>query len=626
MNQNLGDATLHFKGDTKDLEQKTKGLSSSVKSALSGVASTVGGVFATAFSTATAMVTTLTKKAVSSYADLEQNIGGVETLFKQSADKVIKNAQRAYKTAGVSANKYMETVTSFSASLLQSLDNDTEKAVEYSDRAIVDMSDNANKMGTNIEMIQNAYQGFAKQNFTMLDNLKLGYGGTRGEMERLIEDANKVKLAHGEMADLSIERFSDITEAIHIIQTEMGITGTTAKEAESTITGSISALKGAFDNFLNGSGGIDELVDSAFTVIDNLSNAFVKLVPNLVDGLVKGLKKMVPKIPELIKSLLSSPFMEGILELTEGIAEELPVIVETLITSAIEVVNSLAEQLPTLLPKIIDAIIDGLLKLLDNIDLLIECGYKLILGLIQGLGNALPRVIEKAPEILMKLIEGLISNIGMIIEYAPQIVVALVQGIVGALGKIFDVGKEILKKLWEGIKSLFSWIWDNATSIAGQIWQGIKDGIGNAWDNIVEIGKNIIRGIWEGIKGMWDWFWDKVGGFFGGLWDGVKDFFGIGSPSKLMADTVGKWIPAGVAVGIEGNTAPLENAIDNMDNLIASSFDMQPDISSLGSTYSPNTTIIVNNNMEVDPLGQLVNNVKTFSGGAKNDYNWGAGA
>lgn len=167
MNQNLGDATLHFKGDSKDLEQKTKGLSSSVKNALGGVASTVGGVFATAFSTATAMVTTLTKKAIQSYADLEQNIGGVETLFKQSADKVIKNAQRAYKTAGVSANKYMETVTSFSASLLQSLEGDTEKAVEYSDRAIVDMSDNANKMGTSIEMIQNAYQGFAKQNYTI---------------------------------------------------------------------------------------------------------------------------------------------------------------------------------------------------------------------------------------------------------------------------------------------------------------------------------------------------------------------------------------------------------------------------------------------------------------------------
>jgi phage-related protein len=171
---NGGKVIYHFEGDTKDLEEKSKSIGSTVKGALSGIGKTVGCVFATAFTTATGMITTLTKKAIDSYADLEQNIGGVETLFKNSADKVIKNSQRAYKTAGVSANKYMETVTSFSASLLQSLEGDTEKAVEYSDRAIVDMSDNANKMGTSMEMIQNAYQGFAKQNYTMLDNLKLG--------------------------------------------------------------------------------------------------------------------------------------------------------------------------------------------------------------------------------------------------------------------------------------------------------------------------------------------------------------------------------------------------------------------------------------------------------------------
>lgn len=621
---NGGKVIYHFEGDTQDLEQKSKNVASTVKNAFSGLGKTVGGVFATAFSTATAMVTTLTKKAIQSYADLEQNIGGVETLFKQSADKVIANSKKAYKTAGVSANKYMETVTSFSASLLQSLDGDTEKAVEYSDRAIIDMSDNANKMGTSIEMIQNAYQSFARGQYQLLDNLKLGYGGTRGEMERLIEDANKVKLAHGEMADLSIESFADITEAIHIIQNEMGITGTTQKEAEETITGSLNALKGAFDNFLNGSGGVEELVDSAVIVVGNLSNAFLKIVPQLAQGLTQAIKKLIPQIPGIIKTLLPT-LLKSILDLTKGIASELPSIVQSLIDTAVEVVNQLAQELPTLLPKIIDAIIDGLLKLLDNIDLLIECGYKLTLGLIQGIGNALPRIIEKAPEILMKLIEGLISNIGMIIDYAPQIVVALVQGIVGALGKIFEVGKNIISKLWDGIKSLFGWIWEKATSIAGQIWQGIKDGIGSAWEKIKEIGASIIRGIWEGIKGMWDWFWGKVGDFFGDLWGSVKDFFGVGSPSRLMADTVGKWIPAGVAVGIEGNVKPLENAIDNMDNLIASSFDMQPDITSLGSSYSPSTTVIVNNNMEVDPLGQLVNNVKTFSGGAKNDYNWGAG-
>lgn len=620
MNQNLGDATLHFKGDNKDLEQKTKGLNSSVKNALSGVASTVGGVFATAFSTATAMVTTLTKKAIQSYADLEQNIGGVETLFKNSADKVIKNAQRAYKTAGVSANKYMETVTSFSASLLQSLDGDTEKAVEYSDRAIVDMSDNANKMGTSIEMIQSAYSAFAKQNFTLLDNLKVGYGGTRGEMERLIEDANKVKLAHGEMADLSIESFADITEAIHIIQNEMGITGTTQKEAESTITGSLNALKGAFDNFLNGSGGVEELVDSAVTVIGNLSNAFLKIVPQLASGLTQAIKKLIPQIPGIIKILLPT-LLSSILDLTEGIASELPSIVETLMTTAIEVVNQLAEELPTLLPVIIDSIIEGLLKLLDNIDLIIECGYKLILGLIQGVGNALPRVIEKAPDILMSLISGLIFSMGMVIEYAPQIIVALVQGIVGALGKIFELGGQIIGKLWDGITSFFGWLWDNVKSIPGKIGDAILSGISALWD----VGKAIVEGVWDGISGAFDWLWDKVCDFFGGIVDGVLDFLGIGSPSKLFADEIGQWIPKGLAVGIEANTDSVQKAIDDMNDIVVSSFDLQPDVAGISSTYSPNTIVNVYSNYEVDPLGQVVSNIKTYSGGAKNDFNYGGG-
>ena len=203
----------------------------------------------------------MTKSALDSFASLEQNIGGVETLFKDSAQKVIDSAENAYKTAGLSANAYMETVTSFSASLLLSLGKDTEKAADYADRAIIDMSDNANKMGTSMEMIQNAYQGFAKQNYTMLDNLKLGYGGTASEMYRLLQDAANLNEEFASTAKFSMDskghleaNFADITEAIHIVQTEMGITGTTAKEASETISGSIASAKGAFDNFLNGTG------------------------------------------------------------------------------------------------------------------------------------------------------------------------------------------------------------------------------------------------------------------------------------------------------------------------------------------------------------------------------------
>lgn len=612
---NGGKVIYHFEGDTKDLEQKTKGIGSTVKGALSGVAGTVGGVFATAFATATAMVTTMTKKAIDSYADLEQNIGGVETLFKDSAGRVIENSKKAYKTAGMSANQYMETVTSFSASLLQSLGGNTEKATEYADQAIIDMSDNANKMGTSMEMIQNAYQGFAKQNYTMLDNLKLGYGGTKTEMERLLADAEKISGIH-----YDISSYADITQAIHVIQENMGITGTTAKEAEQTITGSINALKGAFNNFLNGSGGIDEVVNSAVTVVGNLSNAFIKIVPQLTDGLVKAVEKLLPQVPILIKKLLPT-FLKAILDLTKGLASELPSFIQTIISSVIEVVNSLAQELPTLLPVIIDAIINGLLTFLDNIDDVVECGLKLILGLIQGISTALPTLVERGPEILEKLIFGLISSIGMIIEYAPQIIFALVQGLYSAFNKIDEVGKQVISKLWEGIKSMFGSLWSWVKQIPSNIINSIKADIGGMRD----VGADMIRGLWEGIKSVKDWIWRKISGFFSGIVDKVKDFFKIGSPSKLFADDIGQWLPKGLAVGIEANTNSVQKAIDDMNDIVTGSFNLQPDITSLGSSYSPETTVIVNNNMKFDPLGQVVSNIKTYSGGAKNDFNYGGG-
>ena len=250
---------------------------------IGGVAKTVGKVTAVGLGVASTAVVALGKSAIGAYANYEQLVGGVETLFKDSADTVIKNASKAYRTAGLSANEYMETVTSFSASLLQSLGGDTVKASEMADMAITDMSDNANKMGTSMEMIQNAYNGFAKQNFTMLDNLKLGYGGTKEEMQRLLADAEKLSGIH-----YDISSFSDITEAIHVIQTELDITGTTAKEASSTISGSLSMVKSSWANLVTGMTSdsadfgtlIDEFVNSVSTAGENL----IPRVSKILDG------------------------------------------------------------------------------------------------------------------------------------------------------------------------------------------------------------------------------------------------------------------------------------------------------------------------------------------------------
>ena len=259
----------------EDTATKASGLGDKIKNGLGTAGKLAGGMVVAGLAAAGAGVVSLTKQAVSNYAEYEQLVGGVETLFKDNADTVQEYAANAYKTAGLSANEYMETVTSFSASLLQSLGGDTAEAAKVADMAIIDMSDNANKMGSDMTSIQNAYQGFAKQNYTMLDNLKLGYGGTKEEMQRLIDDANKLREAQGLNADLTIDSYADIVTAIHEVQTEMGITGTTAEEASSTIQGSLGQVKSAWQNLLTGFATegadldtlFDNFMDSAVTVL-----------------------------------------------------------------------------------------------------------------------------------------------------------------------------------------------------------------------------------------------------------------------------------------------------------------------------------------------------------------------
>ena len=315
-------------------------LASGVKTGLSTVAK-VGGA---AIAAGAAGVTALTKMGVEGYAQYEQLVGGVETLFKTSQGTVMQYAENAYKTAGMSANQYMETVTSFSASLIQSLDGDTAKAAEVGNMAITDMSDNANKMGTSMEMIQNAYNGFAKSNFTMLDNLKLGYGGTKEEMQRLIDDANRVKVANGEMADLSIDSFADVTEAIHIIQTEMGITGTTSREAATTIEGSISMMKGAWQNLVVG-------------MADSEADMEV-LINNFVESTATAAKNLLPRIEQTLIGI-----GDLITELAPVISEALPKLVKavlpSLLSAGVSLVTAIVKGCVSALPALYDALLDA---------------------------------------------------------------------------------------------------------------------------------------------------------------------------------------------------------------------------------------------------------------------------
>lgn len=470
-------------------------------------AAIVAGIKAVASATkaAASALAELGKQSIMGFAEQEQLIGGVDTLFKESSAQVQQYANEAYKTAGLSANEYMETVTSFSASLLQSMGGDTQAAAEKANRAITDMSDNANKMGTDMTSIQNAYQGFAKQNYTMLDNLKLGYGGTKQEMERLLADAEKFS---GIKYDIS--SYADIVDAIHVVQTEMGITGTTAKEAATTIQGSSAAMKSAWSNLLTGMSNenldldklVQNVIDSVNTFADNLIPRLQIMLPRFAEGLNKLVTGLIPYVGPALELLLPS-LVQGIGGLVSGIVQALPAAVEAITA----VVPMLVEQITILLPQILNA------------------GIDIIAALASGIGESLPALIPAAVDAIITVAEGLVDHVDEIIIAAGSLIAALTQGLIEALPRLVVRLPEII----------------------GAIVKGLLSGMAA----IGEVGVQLVRGLWEGISSSATWLWNKLSGWCDDILGWVLHLFGINSPSKVFADEVGKFIPPGITLGVE---------------------------------------------------------------------------
>lgn len=588
-----GTVTFDFEGNDKDLDKKTK----SIDDKLKNLGKSVGGSFLKGASVAGAAMTGLVGVSIKSYADMEQNIGGVQTLFKTSADTVITNAKKAYETAGLSANQYMETVTSFSASLLQSLGGDTVKAAQVADMAIIDMSDNANKMGTSMEAIQNAYQGFAKQNYTMLDNLKLGYGGTKEEMQRLLADAQKIT---GIKYDIS--NLNDVYQAIHVIQGELDITGTTAKEATETISGSINAVKGAWSNFMDGSGSIDEVISTVSIAVTNVGKAISIMSPKIVDGLVGLVNGLLPEIPKLIQNLLPT-IINGIIGLTTGLISAFPQIVsmlssllpqitQSLIEGLIQITNSLSAMLPTLIPQIVQAVLGLIPILLNNLPMFIDAGIQLIIGLANGVINAIPVIVNMLPQIIESLINGLMGALPQLILLGPTLIVGLAKGLISAIPSL--------------------------VSITPKIWQGLVNGIKSGLGNFTNVGTQLIQGLWQGISDVTGWIVNKIKGFGATVLGAIKGIFGIHSPSREFA-WIGKMNILGLEKGMEDMKGDLNTTFDDMMNLSPTL------LASASNSYNPNVNVIVNNSFEQDPLGQIVQKQKNLAGGSKNDYNFGLG-
>ena len=535
------------------------------------VLKTVGVALGAVTVAAGAAAVKLGKEVIAAYADYEQLVGGVDTLFKDSSQEIQRYAANAYKMAGLSANEYMETVTGFSASLIQSLGGDTEKAAKYADMAITDMSDNANKMGTDMSSIQNAYQGFAKQNYTMLDNLKLGYGGTKQEMERLLADAEKIS---GVKYDIS--SYADVVEAIHVMQESMDIAGTTAKEAEATISGSVNALKSAVSNLIVGFGDADadmellcnNMVDAFKTVVANITPVIENIVaalPTALDALPTLIPAAVQAIVTIVQGLVNSlpMLLDAALQLITGLAQGLLDALPVLIAALPEIINGIITFLLDSIPQIIETGIQLLTSLVtalpDIIMAIVEAIPKIIDGIITAVLNAIPLIIQAGIDLLISLIQALPQIITTIVQAIPQIISGIVNALVGNIDKIIMAGVQLFVALIENLPTIIVEI----VKAVPQIIAGIVKAFGALMYKIVEIGGNIVKGLWSGITQLASWLWDKVSGWISSIWDGICDFFGIHSPSKEMA-WVGEMLVKGLAGSIDDNGDEAVKAAEGM--------------------------------------------------------------
>lgn len=628
-------------GSVKNMNESMKDATNSaskMSSVMKGIGSSaikVGKGLAVAGAAAATAVTALISKSVGAFADYEQLTGGVETLFgaggrsveeyAQSVGKsvsdiqgkydslmsaqnvVLENANKAYMTAGMSANEYMDTVTGFSASLISSLGGDTNKAADYANSALVDMSDNANKMGTDMESIKNAYQGFAKQNYTMLDNLKLGYGGTQEEMKRLLSDAEKLT---GQRYDIS--SFADITQAIHAIQTQMDITGTTAKEASTTISGSWGSLKAAFQNVLVGltTGGdmfdqsLDALINTAVTFGQNiipaikgalsgvgylieglapvigetipplindlaptLANSAVSLISSLVNGLtqnatqfseclsnmiivaVAGISTVVPQLLDAASKIVSN--------LMQGLTNSMPQIVNGAVTLVEGLVNGLVNNIPLLIMGAVQLVASLANGLIANLPRIIDAGVNMITGIVSASYSMMPQIIQNGMQLVVNLAVGLVRAIPQLIAALPRITGAIVKGFKSV--NWFDLGLQLIKSIWEGIKSIGSEMWNGVKEKTSELWGGVKNVVSEKLNNI----KSAYDAHGGGLKGA----------TFAAI-EGVKEYYrtGYDAINQLTGGKLGEVVNA-VGEKMEVVKGKFSEAFGNVKNTVMTIFE-----------------------------------------------------
>lgn len=503
----------------------------------SGLLSTLGKVVSVA------AVGKIVKDAFAAGGNLEQSFGGLETIYGDAAAGAKQYAMEA-AAAGISANSYAEQAVSFGAALKQAFKGDTEKAMQAANTAIMDMADNSAKMGTDINAVQSAYQGFAKQNYTMLDNLKLGYGGTKTEMERLLADATKLS---GVKYD--IDNLGDVYDAIHVIQENLGLTGVAAAEAETTLTGSFGAVKASFQNLL-----------AAMTTGEGLDKAMQNLgqsAGNLLKNVIRMLGNLARQLPALLSGIFTTIGPE-------------------LIPAATGIVQGLLTGITTQLPQLLSG------------------GMTMLQTLIQGIFSALPGLISTAGQFIPTLISGFLPQIPELLAQGVELLQQLIAGIVQTIPTLLSTAAEVVTQLITGIGEHLPEILEQGITLLGELAAGVIEGIGTLISTVPQIfsdfgaamagvdwaslGRSIIDGIISGLKNAASSLWSAIRNIIRQGLNAGKDEAAVGSPSRLFADEIGRWIPAGVAVGIKDNLEPVNQAMSDLVQLASSDMarGMQP--------------------------------------------------
>lgn len=526
------------------------------------------------------------KSALTEGAALEQSLGGIETLFKGSADTVIENAKRAYQTAGVSANAYMENVTSFSASLISSLGGDTAKAAEVANTAMIDMSDNANKMGTNMQDIQNAYQGFAKQNYTMLDNLKLGYGGTKIEMQRLLEDAQKLT---GVKYD--INNLSDVYNAIHAIQENLGIAGTTSKEAATTLSGSFNSMKAAAQDFagyltlgMDITPAVQNLVSTASTFLfGNLFPALGNVFTALPGAIATFVSTAGAAIMQQLGASTTDEALNAVLQISENLRANAGQLVDAGLNLIIQLAQGIADSLPVLIENIPQIVtnIAGIIN--DNAPKLLVTAGQVVLTLAKGLIAAIPTLVANIPQIIQAIVavfsafnwlnlgkqavtaikNGIISMVGAVRSAGTNVMQAIVNALMSLPSKLLSLGRSGVSGLANGIRAAAGLVRSGITTVINALIAVVR----SAPSKMLSLGKNIVQGIANGIRNAASAVVNALGDVVSSAINAVKKKLGIASPSKVFRDAVGQWIPEGIAVGITSNADSVQESINSLVDL-----------------------------------------------------------